>query len=263
MAIRGKSSKITKDGRQSRLKDMLESPVFNNPWSAGDTNEFKERSETILGGDAEKFAATQRVVYGLSVRTSNGRHAGAAASSAPPFFVIKTLKVSTIQSKKVVHDRQLRLEEIMKTHARLPRRRRPHSPSGYKVEITFEDKTPLSPTDLRRHRDVHHPGLLLHWPRGSTVKLSSAPAPSPLTAKPPASAESRCKICGATKKATRHVPMRHQGSSRHIIVSDGTDLLINTSQLETSDQALRSPPSKDKPAEVHQRSMTSTRSQPY
>jgi hypothetical protein len=126
-------------------KDMLDAPVFNNPWDRQQGgNEFKERSETIPGGEAEKFAAKQRSVYGLSVRTlSNGRHAGAAASLSAT--ALRDKDVDGIEfhiDQKVGNMTGNSLEEIMKL-LRVRHDEDGSMPSGYKVEITFEDKDTL------------------------------------------------------------------------------------------------------------------------
>ena len=126
-------------------KDMLESPVFNNPWDRqGGNNEFKERRETIPGGDAEKFAATQRTVYGLSVRTlSNGRHAGAAASLSATALREKDVDgVEFHIDQKVGNMTGNSLEEIKKL-MRVRHEDAGRIPSGYRVTITFEDKDTL------------------------------------------------------------------------------------------------------------------------
>lgn len=124
-------------------KDMLEAPVFTNPWDR-QRGEFKERSETIPGGEAEKFAATQRTVYGLSVRTlSNGRHAGAAASlSATALRDKDTDGIEFHIDQKVGDMTGNSLEEIKKL-MRVRHEEDGRIPSGYKVEITFEDKDTL------------------------------------------------------------------------------------------------------------------------
>ncbi len=125
-------------------KDMLKAPVFNNPWDRQGNNEFKERRETIPGGEAEKFAATQRTVYGLSVRTlSNGRHAGAAASLSATALREKDIDgVEFHIDQKVGNMTGNSLEEIMKL-MRVRHEDDGRIPSGYRVTITFEDKDTL------------------------------------------------------------------------------------------------------------------------
>jgi hypothetical protein len=125
-------------------KDMLKAPVFNNPWDRQSNNEFKERRETIPGGEAEKFAATQRTVYGLSVRTlSNGRHAGAAASLSATALREKDIDgVEFHIDQKVGNMTGNSLEEIMKL-MRVRHEDDGRIPSGYRVTITFEDKDTL------------------------------------------------------------------------------------------------------------------------
>ena len=125
-------------------KDMLKAPVFTNPWDRQGNNEFKERRETIPGGEAEKFAATQRTVYGLSVRTlSNGRHAGAAASLSATALREKDIDgVEFHIDQKVGNMTGNSLEEIMKL-MRVRHEDDGRIPSGYRVTITFEDKDTL------------------------------------------------------------------------------------------------------------------------
>ena len=123
---------------------MLKAPVFTNPWDRQGNNEFKERRETIPGGEAEKFAATQRTVYGLSVRTlSNGRHAGAAASLSATALREKDIDgVEFHIDQKVGNMTGNSLEEIMKL-MRVRHEDDGRIPSGYRVTITFEDKDTL------------------------------------------------------------------------------------------------------------------------
>ena len=136
--------KYQKKTGKADWKDMLKAPVFNNPWDRQDDNEFKERRETIPGGEAEKFAATQRTVYGLSVRTlSNGRHAGAAASLSATALREKDIDgVEFHIDQKVGNMTGNSLEEIMKL-MRVRHEDDGRIPSGYRVTITFEDKDTL------------------------------------------------------------------------------------------------------------------------
>lgn len=136
--------KYQKKTGKADWKDMLKAPVFNNPWDRQDDNEFKERRETIPGGEAEKFAATQRTVYGLSVRTlSNGRHAGAAASLSATALREKDIDgIEFHIDQKVGNMTGNSLEEIMKL-MRVRHEDDGRIPSGYRVTITFEDKDTL------------------------------------------------------------------------------------------------------------------------
>jgi hypothetical protein len=136
--------KYQKKTGKADWKDMLKAPVFNNPWDRPGNNEFKERRETIPGGEAEKFAATQRTVYGLSVRTlSNGRHAGAAASLSATALREKDIDgVEFHIDQKVGNMTGNSLEEIMKL-MRVRHEDDGRIPSGYRVTITFEDKDTL------------------------------------------------------------------------------------------------------------------------
>jgi hypothetical protein len=136
--------KYQKKTGKADWKDMLKAPVFNNPWDRPGNNEFKERRETIPGGEAEKFAATQRTVYGLSVRTlSNGRHAGAAASLSATALREKDIDgIEFHIDQKVGNMTGNSLEEIMKL-MRVRHEDDGRIPSGYRVTITFEDKDTL------------------------------------------------------------------------------------------------------------------------
>ncbi|MFT6181197.1 MAG: hypothetical protein ACJAQT_001807 [Akkermansiaceae bacterium] len=233
-------------------KDMLESPVFNNPWERQDTNEFKERSETIPGGDAEKFAATQRVVYGLSVRTlSNGRHAGAAASlSATALRDKDTEGIEFHIDQKVGNMTGNSLEEIMKL-MRVRHEEDGRIPSGYKVEITFEDKDtlldgPSAGTAMSIILDSLFTGREIDGKFACTGAITA-------DGKVTRIGGVAGKIRGATKKGCNLVGVPHENIKgvSDIIVLDGIDPLINIQvfSFETLDQALMVA-SKDKPAEV-------------
>lgn len=233
-------------------KDMLEAPVFNNPWERQSSNEFKERSETIPGGEAAKFAATQRVVYGLSVRTlSNGRHAGAAASLSAT--ALRDKDVDGIEfhiDQKVGNMTGNSLEEIMKL-MRVRHEEDGRIPTGYKVEITFEDKDtlldgPSAGTAMSIILDSLFTGREIDGKFACTGAITA-------DGKVTRIGGVAGKIRGATKKGCNLVGVPHENIKgvSDILVLDGIDPLINIQvfSFETLDQALMVA-SKDKPEEV-------------
>ncbi len=232
-------------------KDMLEAPVFNNPWDRKQ-GEFKERSETIPGGEAAKFAATQRTVYGLSVRTlSNGRHAGAAASlSATALRDKDTEGIEFHIDQKVGDMTGNSLEEIKKL-MRVRHEEDGRIPSGYKVEITFEDKDtlldgPSAGTAMSIILDSLFTGLELDDKFACTGAITA-------DGKVTRIGGVAGKIRGATKKGCNLVGVPHENIKgvSDILVLDGIDKLIaiQVFSFKTLDEALMVA-SKDKPAEV-------------
>ncbi|MDB4382237.1 hypothetical protein N9Z40_05050, partial [Akkermansiaceae bacterium] len=123
-------------------KDMLGSPVYSG--GSDERNEYTERSETIPGGKAPKFATNQSSVYALVIRTlSNGRHAGSASSLSAT--ALRDESVDGIEfhiDQKVGNMMGNSLEEIQK-FMRIRHEEDGRVPAGYKVEITFADKDGL------------------------------------------------------------------------------------------------------------------------
>lgn len=235
-------------------KDMLEAPVYNNnnPWDRQDDNEFKERSETIPGGEAEKFAATQRSVYGLAVRTlSNGRHAGAASSlSATALRDADTEGIEFHIDQKVGNMTGNSLEEIKKL-MRVRHEEAGRIPSGYKVEISFEDKDtrldgPSAGTAMSIILDSLFTGLELDDKFAVTGAITADGKVTPIGGV-------AGKIRGATNKGCNLVGVPHaniKGVS-DILVLDGISKLmaIQVFSFKTLDEALMVA-SKDKPEDV-------------
>lgn len=138
---------LQKETGQPDWQDMLGEEIVNTPWgriARQQSNTFKERSETIPGGNAAAFAATQRSIYGLSVRElPNGRHAGAASSLSAT--ALRDESVEGIEfhiDQKVGNMTGNSLEEIKKL-LRVRHEEAGRIPSGYKVEIAFADKDGL------------------------------------------------------------------------------------------------------------------------
>lgn len=222
-------------------KDMLEAPVFNNPWDRQQGNEFKERSETIPGGEAEKFAATQRTVYGLSVRTlSNGRHAGAAASlSATALRDKDTDGIEFHIDQKVGNMTGNSLEEIKKL-MRVRHEEDGRIPSGYKVEITFEDKDtlldgPSAGTAMSIILDSLFTGRELDDKFAVTGAITA-------DGKVTRIGGVAGKIRGATRKGCNLVGVPHENIKgvSDILVLDGIEKLMNIQvfSFKTLDEAL-------------------------
>ena len=242
-----------KDVGEADWKDMLGASTNNSPWGSGqEENEFKERSETIPGGTAEKFAATQRVVYGLSVRIlSNGRHAGAAASlSATALRDKDTDGIEFHIDQKVGNMTGNSLEEIKKL-MRVRHEEAGRIPSGYKVEITFEDKDglldgPSAGTAMSIILDSLFTGRELDDKFACTGAITA-------DGKVTSIGGVAGKIRGATKKGCNLVGVPHSNIKgvSDIIVLDGIEPLINIQvfSFKTLDEALMVA-SKDKPAEV-------------
>lgn len=234
-------------------KDMLESPVFNNPWDRqGGNNEFKERRETIPGGDAEKFAATQRTVYGLSVRTlSNGRHAGAAASLSATALREKDVDgVEFHIDQKVGNMTGNSLEEIKKL-MRVRHEDAGRIPSGYRVTITFEDKDtlldgPSAGTAMSIILDSLFTGRELDDKFACTGAITA-------DGKVTRIGGVAGKIRGATNKGCSLVGVPHENIKgvSDILVLDGIKKLmaIQVFSFKTLEEALMVA-SKDKPEEV-------------
>ncbi|MGC6464937.1 MAG: S16 family serine protease [Akkermansiaceae bacterium] len=142
-----KLEELQKEAGKADWDDMLGEEIVDTPWGRivrPDSNTFKERSETIPGGKAPKIAATQRSIYGLSVRKlSNGRHAGAASSLSAT--ALRDDSVDGVEfhiDQKVGNTTGNSLEEIKKL-MRVRHEEAGRIPSGYKVEIAFEDKDGL------------------------------------------------------------------------------------------------------------------------
>jgi len=248
----GKLKDYQENVGEADWKDMLEAPVYNNPWGRQDNNEFKERSETIPGGKAEKFAATQRVVYGLSVRTlSNGRHAGAAASlSATALRDADTEGIEFHIDQKVGNMTGNSLEEIKKL-MRVRHEEAGRIPSGYKVEITFEDKDglldgPSAGTAMSIILDSLFTGRELDDKFACTGAITA-------DGKVTRIGGVAGKIRGATKKGCNLVGVPHENIKgvSDILVLDGIEPLINIQvfSFKTLDEALMVA-SKDKPEDV-------------
>lgn len=235
-------------------KDMLGSPIYHDRTAYGrrDNNEFKERSETIPGGGAKKFAATQRSVYGLSVRQlPNGKHAGAASSLSATALRDEDLDgVEFHIDQKVGNMTGNSLEEIKKL-MRVRHEEDGRIPSSYKVEIAFEDKDglldgPSAGTAMSIIIDSLFTGRELDdifavtgaiTADGKVTKIGGVAG----------------KIRGATKKECKLVGVPHENipGVSDIYVLDGIEPLINIQvfSLKKLDQAIDIA-AKDKPSEV-------------
>jgi hypothetical protein len=233
-------------------KDMLKSPVFNNPWDRQSNNVFEERRETIPGGDAEKFAANQRTVYGLSVRTlANGRHAGAAASLSATALREKDIDgVEFHIDQKVGNMTGNSLEEIMKL-MRVRHEEDGRIPSGYRVTITFEDKDtlldgPSAGTAMSIIVDSLFTGRELDDKFACTGAITA-------DGKVTRIGGVAGKIRGATNKGCNLVGVPHENIKgvSDIVVLDGIKKLmaIQVFSFKTLEEALMVA-SKDKPEEV-------------
>ena len=233
-------------------KDMLKSPVFNNPWDRSSNNVFEERRETIPGGDAEKFATTQRTVYGLSVRTlANGRHAGAAASLSATALREKEIDgVEFHIDQKVGNMTGNSLEEIMKL-MRVRHEEAGRIPSGYRVTITFEDKDtlldgPSAGTAMSIIVDSLFTGRELDDKFACTGAITA-------DGKVTRIGGVAGKIRGATNKGCNLVGVPHENIKgvSDIVVLDGIKKLmaIQVFSFKTLEEALMVA-SKDKPEEV-------------
>ena len=233
-------------------KDMLEAPVYNNPWDRQSNNEFKERSESIPGGKAEKFAAKQASVYGLSVRQlANGRHAGAASSLSAT--ALRDESVDGIEfhiDQKVGNMTGNSLEEIKKL-MRIRHEEEGRIPSGYKVEIAFEDKDglldgPSAGTAMSLILDSLFTGNELDSEFAVTGAITADGKVTPIGGV-------AGKIRGATRKGCTLVGVPHENIKgvSDILVLDGIEKLINIQvfSLKTLDEALMVA-SKNKPEDV-------------
>ncbi|MGC6426359.1 MAG: S16 family serine protease [Akkermansiaceae bacterium] len=234
-------------------KDMLGAVIHRaNQRGVRANNEFKERSEIIPGGDAKKFAATQRSVYGLSVRQlPNGKHAGAASSLSAT--ALRDEEVDGVEfhiDQKVGNMTGNSLEEIKKL-MRVRHEEAGRVPSNYKVEIAFEDKDglldgPSAGTAMSIIIDSLFTGRELDdifavtgaiTADGKVTKIGGVAG----------------KIRGATKKECKLVGVPHENipGVSDIYVLDGIEPLINIQvfSLKKLDQAINIA-AKDKPEEV-------------
>lgn len=249
-----KLKKVADEIGKPDWKDMLGAVIYRDPTGFGtrSNNEFKERSEVIPGGDAKKFAATQRSVYGLSVRQlPNGKHAGAASSLSAT--ALRDEEVDGVEfhiDQKVGNMTGNSLEEIKKL-MRVRHEEDGRIPSNYKVEIAFQDKDglldgPSAGTAMSIIIDSLFTGRELDdifavtgaiTADGKVTKIGGVAG----------------KIRGATKKECKLVGVPHENipGVSDIYVLDGIDPLINIQvfSLKKLDQAIDIA-AKDKPSEV-------------
>lgn len=244
---------LTETGKPS-WDDMLEAPVYNNPWDQQQGNEFKKRTETIPGGSAEKFAASQRSVYGLAVRTlANGRHAGAASSLSAT--ALRESSVTGIEfhiDQKVGNMTGNSLEEIKKL-MRIRHEDAGRIPSGYRIEIAFDDKDtlldgPSAGTAMSIILDSLFTGLELDDAFAVTGAITA-------DGKVTRIGGVAGKIRGATRKNCTlvGVPDDNIAGVYDILVLDGIQKLIDIQvfSFKTLDDALKVA-AKEKPTEVQE-----------
>jgi hypothetical protein len=139
-----KLEKYQEKTEKADWKDMLNAPVFNNnPWGPQEQNEFKERRETIPGGEASEFKGKASEIYGLHVMPlSNGKHVGGA--SAVSAIALKKKDIDGIEfhiGQQVGNATGGSLKVI----ANLMQTRHDESvrPNGYEVSIKLGDGKPL------------------------------------------------------------------------------------------------------------------------
>lgn len=246
-----------KTGEEADWDDMLLAPVTpGGGWwtDEQDRNDWKERTETIPGGKADKFPATQRTVYGLMVRTlSNGRHAGGASQlSATALREPDSDEIEFHIDQKVGDMFGNSLEEVQKL-MRVRHEEDDRIPAGYKVEITFEDKDtlvdgPSAGTAMSIILDSLFTGLELDDKFAVTGAITA-------TGKVGVIGGVAGKIRGATKKGCKLVGVPHDNIKgvSDILVLDGIQPLmdIQVFSFKTLDDALKVA-AKDKDEGVQQ-----------
>jgi len=255
----GRYAKKLKDYQEDtgevKWDDLFGAPVFNDGFfGQQDRNEFKERRETIPGGKAEGFAATQAGVFGLSVRQlSNGRHAGAASELTAT--ALKAADVEGIEfhiDQKVGNMTGNSLEEIKKL-MRVRHEADGRMPSGYRISITFEDKDglldgPSAGTAMSIILDSLFTGNKLDDKFAVTGAITAAGKVKPIGGV-------AGKIRGATNKGCNLVGVPHENIKgvSDILVLDGIEKLMNIQvfSFKTLDGAIKVA-SKNKPEEVKQ-----------
>lgn len=223
-------------------KDMKGSPGGGGYFDGQERNEFKDRTEVMPGGEAEKFAAVQKVVYGLSVRTlSSGRHAGAASSLSATALREKDVEGIELHiDQKVGNMTGNSLEEVAKL-MRVRHEAAGRMPSGYRVEITFEDKDtlldgPSAGTAMSIIIDSLFTGLELDDKFAVTGAITADGKVTPIGGV-------AGKIRGATNKGCNLVGVPHaniKGVS-DILVLDGVQKLLDIQvfSFKTLDDALK------------------------
>lgn len=233
-------------------KDMLGSPVYTG--GSDERNEYTERSETIPGGKAPKFATNQSSVYALVIRTlSNGRHAGRASSLSAT--ALRDESVDGIEfhiDQKVGNMMGNSLEEIQK-FMRIRHEEDGRVPAGYKVEITFADKDglvdgPSAGTAMSLILDSLFTGNKLDESFACTGAITADGKVTKIGGV-------AGKIRGATRKKCTivGVPAQNIPGVSDIYVLDGIDPLINIQvfSLAKFEEALEVA-SAEKPSEVQE-----------
>jgi hypothetical protein len=245
---------VLEEAGEPDWKGMYGSTRTGGPPGRGEPNEFKERLESIPGGKATKFAGIQSSVYALSVRRlSNGRHAGAASSLSATALRDKDVEgVDFHIDQKVGNMTGNSLEEIAK-FMRVRHEEAGRIPSGYKVEMAFEDKDglldgPSAGTAMSLIIDALFTGNKLDERFACTGTITADGKVGKIGGV-------AGKIRGATKKKCTlvGVPAENAPGVSDIFVLDGIEPLINIQifSLAKFEGALRVA-SADKPVEVQE-----------
>ena len=113
-------------------------------WGQSDRSTYEEREEPMRGGKAEKFSRKQSSIFGLVVVTlSNGKHAGSASS-----IIASALRDEDVEGLKFKLNQKVgpmmanSLESII-SFLTVTYEDTELVPSGYTIEIVFEDKDTL------------------------------------------------------------------------------------------------------------------------
>lgn len=196
--------------------------------SGGRRGTFEEREETMAGGDADKFANKQSAVKGLVVVTlGNGKHAGSASSIIASALRDEGEKIKFQLNQKVGPMMANSLESIV-NFLKVKYEDEPKTvPSGYKIDIVFEDKDqpvdgPSAGTAMALLLDSLFTGEEIDekfactggiTPNGKVTQIGGVAA----------------KIRGATRRKCNivGVPMGNSNGVADILVLDGIDQLLD------------------------------------
>ena len=117
-------------------------PPGGGMWGRGDRTSYEEREETMSGGKADKFAKKQSSIYGLVVVTlGNGKHAGSASSIIASALRDDSSEKIKFQLNQKVGPMMANSLESIVNFLKVKYEDEPKIvPSGYKIDIVFEDK---------------------------------------------------------------------------------------------------------------------------
>ncbi|MGB0774822.1 MAG: S16 family serine protease, partial [Akkermansiaceae bacterium] len=136
---------LEKAGFKASWKGLLKAAIrHNNSPFGGEEQKFEEVERPMPGGDATKFAKKQTRINGLVIRKlSSGRHMGAASS-----IMFTALRSEDTEGLLFKFDQKVgtmmagSIEEVIKL-MRVRYEDTDKVPSGYKIDIVFEDKYTL------------------------------------------------------------------------------------------------------------------------